>query len=115
MISDYIGIETTSNNSLYFLLAESRGDKDNDPLIIWFQGGPGCSSMLGFYTELGPYNFKYNKGNVKNRGIFTNNTEAWNNNAHVMFIDQPLGTGFSFANSIMDHRISEDQVAYDFY
>jgi len=71
--------------------------------------------MLGFYTELGPYNFKYNKGNVKNRGIFTNNTEAWNNNAHVMFIDQPLGTGFSFANSIMDHRISEDQVAYDFY
>jgi len=71
--------------------------------------------MLGFYTELGPYNFKYNKGNVKNRGIFTNNTEAWNNNAHVMFIDQPLGTGFNFANSIMDHRISEDQVAYDFY
>lgn len=116
MLSDYIPIETDKgNNSLYFLLAESRGDKDIDPLIIWFQGGPGCSSMIGMYTEMGPYNFKYNTGNIKNRGIFTENKFAWNNNAHVMFVDQPLGTGFSFANSIWDYRMTEDQVAVDFY
>jgi len=71
--------------------------------------------MLGFYTELGPYNFKYNKGDVKNRGIFTENKSAWNNNAHVLFIDQPLGTGFSFANSVFDHRINEHQVSLDFF
>lgn len=50
---------------LYFLMAESRSDPDTDPLIIWLNGGPGCSSMLGLYTENGPFYFNYDKEHIK--------------------------------------------------
>ena len=65
MISDYIPISATER--LYFALAESRNDPETDPLIVWLQGGPGCSSMLAMFTENGPYNFRYNAGSVNDR------------------------------------------------
>jgi len=52
--------------------------------------------MLGLYTENGPFNFKYNKENIMDPFEFEYNEFSWNNNANVMYVDQPLGTGFSF-------------------
>lgn len=52
--SNYIDIKDTTKK-LHFLLAESQNDWKTDPLIIWFNGGPGCSSMLAFATENGPF------------------------------------------------------------
>jgi len=112
LISDYIQID--EENSLYFLLAESRRDPDTDPLVIWLQGGPGCSSMLGFFTENGPYNYHFNPESTKERGTFEYNKWSWNNEANVMYIDQPLGTGFSWTENMFDHRMTETEVARDF-
>lgn len=100
---------------MYFLLAESRDDKENDPLIIWLQGGPGCSGMIGAWTEHGPYNFQYNPDSIKHRGNFTFNPHSWNKRAHVLYIDQPIGTGFSTANNVFSHRVNGEQVSRDFY
>lgn len=99
------------STSLYFLLVESRSaTPENDPLVIWLNGGPGCSSMLGAYTELGPYNYVYNPDGV---GVdemikLEYNEFAWNNNANVLFLDQPIGTGFSFTDTITTLRWNED-------
>lgn len=91
-ISDYIQIldGDAQYASLYFLLVESRSNKAlNDPLVIWLNGGPGCSSMLGAYTELGPYKYAYNGTGNSTDDIFkmVYNKYAWNNNANVMFVD----------------------------
>ena len=74
-------------DKLYFLMAESRSDPATDPLIIWLQGGPGCSSMLGLYTENGPFNFKFNKSNIKDPFELEYNEYSWNNKANVMYVD----------------------------
>lgn len=66
--------------------------------------------MLGAYTELGPYNYKFNAtGNTTDDKIkMVYNDHAWNNNANVMFVDQPIGTGFSFTDNFRNMRTNEE-------
>ena len=116
-ISDYIKIADhgEEESSLYFLLAESRDSPETDPLVIWLQGGPGCSSMLGLYTENGPYNYRYNASSISERAKFEYNEHSWNNHANVLYLDQPIGTGFSFAETFGQVRSNELDVAFDFF
>jgi cathepsin A (carboxypeptidase C) len=113
VISDYISIGDNNNNSLYFMLVESRSRPTTDPLIIWLQGGPGCSSMLAFFTENGPYNWHYTPLGQFSKGTMDYNPYSWNQKANVMYVDQPLGTGFSKA-SFLDLRWSLETIANDF-
>ena len=72
------------------MLVESRSEsRARDPLIVWLNGGPGCSSMLGAYTELGPYNYVYDpEGEIFDEQVMLEyNHFAWNNKANVMFVD----------------------------
>ncbi|KAI8865468.1 alpha/beta-hydrolase, partial [Ramicandelaber brevisporus] len=54
-VKQYSGyIDTADDKHLFFHFFESRGAPSTDPLVVWQNGGPGCSSMLGLYMELGP-------------------------------------------------------------
>ncbi|KAJ3272497.1 hypothetical protein HDV01_005448 [Terramyces sp. JEL0728] len=63
-------------------------DVVSPPLIIWLQGGPGSSSMIGLFYEVGPIKITSEKHFIKN-------FDAWNSNSSMLFIDNPLGAGFS--------------------
>jgi cathepsin A (carboxypeptidase C) len=91
MYSGFIPIPSSSKR-LHFLLAESQGDWKTDPLIIWFNGGPGCSSLLAFATENGPYQMS------AGQSTFHVNPQSWNLKANVLYIEQPAGVGFSYCN-----------------
>lgn len=71
LYSGYIPLTGTAKK-LHYMATLSRGDPTKDPIIIWFNGGPGCSSMLGFSQENGPY--ALNDGDT----IFRKNDYAWN-------------------------------------
>lgn len=79
-------------NDLFYWYFPSRASPSTDPLIVWFTGGPGCSSSLAMLTELGPIV-------IKPDGQQLPKAESWNNNANLLFIDNPIGTGFSHANT----------------
>ncbi|KAI0077845.1 serine carboxypeptidase [Panus rudis PR-1116 ss-1] len=84
----YIDIEA---RHLFFYFFESRRNPDVDDVVFWTNGGPGCSSGMGLFMELGPCRVK-----DANTTIF--NPHSWNEYANVFFIDQPVGVGFSYAN-----------------
>ncbi|KAJ2831824.1 hypothetical protein GGI24_001448 [Coemansia furcata] len=77
---------------------------DKVPLVFWFSGGPGCSSQIANWQENGPCS--YVPSSAFDRGMsdemrkllpheIRRNPNAWNNVADIVFIDQPVGTGFS--------------------
>lgn len=48
-------LEVTATKRLHYMFIESLNDPATDPVVVWFNGGPGCSSLLGFISELGPF------------------------------------------------------------
>ena len=51
----YITVNETLGKNYYYWFVESQNDPANDPILLWMQGGPGCSGLLGFWTENGPF------------------------------------------------------------
>ncbi|EMD36610.1 hypothetical protein CERSUDRAFT_124360 [Gelatoporia subvermispora B] len=86
----YTGYIDKEAHHLFFYFFESRNDPDTDDVIFWTNGGPGCSSSLGLFMELGPCR-------VNTPHNVTYNPYSWNENANVFFVDQPVGVGFSYA------------------
>ena len=70
---------------------DSGSNNDTLPLVLWLQGGNGCSSMLGLFTENGPFASLDGK-------TLTKTATSWHHLAHVAYLDRPAGAGFSFAS-----------------
>ncbi|KAH8103295.1 alpha/beta-hydrolase [Cristinia sonorae] len=87
-MSGYVDIGT--DMSMWFWFFEARENPETAPFTLWLNGGPGCSSMIGMFQENGPCQ-------VNSDGKTTVlNPFSWNNISNVIYIDQPIGTGFSF-------------------
>jgi len=104
-------IDTIDGKSLWFQAFESRSNPDKDPLLLWTNGGPGCSSAVGLFQELGPCAVPLRNGVMPsgppiNGTVF--NPHAWNSQSSIIFIDQPVGVGFSYT-------YDADQGAVDVY
>lgn len=80
-------------SALYYLFYTAKNKDQNAPVIMWLQGGPGCSSMFGAFTELGPYEVKCINGADCMESPRIN---SWNDKYHLLFVDQPVGTGYSY-------------------
>jgi cathepsin A (carboxypeptidase C) len=70
--------------------------------------------MLGMYSENGPYMWRYTPTGQIARGTMEYNPHSWNSQANVMYVDQPLGTGFSKPSNIFQYRWSLETIAKDF-
>ncbi|XP_066959558.1 retinoid-inducible serine carboxypeptidase-like [Macrobrachium rosenbergii] len=82
---------------------DQPGDYATYPLIMWLQGGPGCSGVgFGNFREMGPYDINGNK-----------RPYAWTKSANLLFVDNPVGTGYSYVED--DSALTTDnlQIAND--
>jgi serine carboxypeptidase-like clade 2 len=57
LYSGYLGVDGSSKQ-LHYVTALSQNNWQTDPVIVWFSGGPGCSSMVAWLQEHGPYNLE---------------------------------------------------------
>lgn len=93
-VRQYSGyVETPANNNLFYWFFESRNDPENDPTMLWLNGGPGCSSMESVLFEHGP-------ANLDSVGHLHSNPWSWNNNMNMLYLDQPARVGFSTGSEI---------------
>mmetsp|Transcript_16350 Transcript_16350/g.25524 ORF Transcript_16350/g.25524 Transcript_16350/m.25524 type:complete len:531 (+) Transcript_16350:46-1638(+) len=110
-LSGYMSVEGSKfdkkdDKELFYWFFESRNKVEGKtpPLIVWLTGGPGCSSTLALLFENGPC-----KVNESGDGTVSN-PNSWNTNAHMLWLDQPAGVGFSYGatNDSNEEMISED-------
>lgn len=103
--SGYLNIPDTQK-FIHYWLVESESNPETDPIVFWTNGGPGCSGLIGFMTEQGPFR-------PDAEGNLDENPYAWNKIANMIFLEQPVGVGFSYSDNNDDYRIGDDQAAKD--
>ena len=101
--SGYITLAGTQKHIHYWFV---EAEEANAPLVFWTNGGPGCSGLIGFMTEQGPF-YPDRDGNLMP------NQYAWNKLANMVFLEQPVGVGFSYSDNEDDYSIGDDQAAKD--
>ncbi|XP_044490815.1 serine carboxypeptidase-like 50 [Mangifera indica] len=106
--SGYLPVNPATGSAIFYTFYEAQtptSQLSETPLLIWLQGGPGCSSMIGNFFELGPWRVSENVEHLR----LEPNSGSWNRIFGLLFLDNPIGTGFSFAAS--DTEIPRDQIS----
>ncbi|KAJ8462046.1 hypothetical protein ONZ45_g18075 [Pleurotus djamor] len=92
-VKQYSGyLDGSDSKHLFFWFFEARNSPETAPLILWLNGGPGCSSTTGLLFELGPCAIADNGQGTKF------NPNSWNTNANIIFLDQPVNVGYSYSD-----------------
>ncbi len=86
----YSGYVSVGSSKFFYWFAESARSPQNDPLVIFLNGGPGCSSVAGSLSENGPFVVVNNGTQISNRET------SWNRLANILWIESPAGVGMSY-------------------
>ncbi|XP_022772836.1 serine carboxypeptidase II-3-like [Durio zibethinus] len=107
----YVTVDPIADRTLFYFFVESPENSSKKPLVLWLNGGPGCSSFgYGAMQELGPF-----RVNSDGKTLYRNEY-AWNNVANVIFLESPAGVGFSYSNDSSDYtKVGDKRTAQDSY
>ncbi|KAF2967631.1 hypothetical protein GQX73_g5936 [Xylaria multiplex] len=92
MHAGHIEITPEHNGNMFFWHFQNKHIANRQRTIIWLNGGPGCSSEDGAMMEIGPYRLKDANNLQYNNG-------SWHEFANLLFVDNPVGTGFSYVDT----------------
>ncbi|EFH70033.1 hypothetical protein ARALYDRAFT_890934 [Arabidopsis lyrata subsp. lyrata] len=112
----YIGVGEGEKVQLFYYFIKSENNPEEDPLILWLTGGPACTALSALALEIGPLTFKtegYNGGSPS----LVSTSYSWTKVASIIFLDQPVGTGFSYSTTPLSDKPSdtgETKQTYEF-
>jgi vitellogenic carboxypeptidase-like protein len=107
----FFTVDVAKASNMFFWHFPALDGNEKAPLLIWLQGGPGASSMFSLFHEIGPYELtrdgKGKHGEIK----LTERALTWNQKYSLLFIDNPVGAGFSYTKSADGYPQTEEAVA----
>ncbi|CAL1397622.1 unnamed protein product [Linum trigynum] len=105
----YIGVGEAAE--LFYYFVKSEGNPEADPLLLWLTGGPGCSAFSALTMEIGPIRLQVpvagHNGSLPNLNL---NPFSWTKFSSIIFLDLPVGTGFSYSTNPSPDDHPSDQV-----
>ncbi|CAK8576180.1 unnamed protein product [Lathyrus sativus] len=104
----YYSLPRSKAARMFYFFFKSRNSTNDDPVVIWLAGGPGCSSELAIFYENGPFQIADNLSIVWSE-------YGWDKASNILFVDQPIGTGFSYTSDDSDIPHDESGVSNDLY
>lgn len=97
----------------YYLVEAENADPTTAPTLVWYNGGPGCSSLDGFLYEHGPFRAVFDTAGNSHLNPFE---YSWSKLANTLYVEAPVGVGFSHSvapNPVVDYNCTDDTAAAD--
>ncbi|GAB2234622.1 hypothetical protein Droror1_Dr00003879 [Drosera rotundifolia] len=108
----YVTVDESHGRKLFYYFVESESNPKEDPVVLWLNGGPGCSSFDGFVYEHGPFNFEA----AKQREVLPTlhlNPYSWSKVSNIIYLDSPAGVGLSYSQHSEDYITGDLKTASD--
>ncbi|KAL5725448.1 sinapoylglucose--choline O-sinapoyltransferase [Ranunculus cassubicifolius] len=108
----YVGVDERDDVQLFYYFVQSERNPSEDPLLLWLTGGPTCSALSALAYEIGPLYFKdaEKKDDVPTLIL---NPNSWTKVSNIIFLDAPVGSGFSYSNTAQGSEIYDTTSAQD--
>ncbi|KAL9373571.1 hypothetical protein Peur_033191 [Populus x canadensis] len=100
----YVTVDENQDRALFYYFVEAESDPASRPLVLWLNGGPGCSSVgAGAFSENGPFRPSGGESLVRN-------DYSWNKEANMLFLESPAGVGFSYSANQSFYNLVNDTI-----
>ncbi|XP_031387575.1 serine carboxypeptidase-like 45 isoform X2 [Punica granatum] len=101
--SGYVAVDGRKQRALFYYFAEAEQDPATKPLVLWLNGGPGCSSLgVGAFNENGPFR--------PSGEVLVRNEYSWNKEANMLYLETPIGVGFSYSTDTSSYEAVNDKI-----
>uniref|UniRef100_A0A182PVV1 Carboxypeptidase n=1 Tax=Anopheles epiroticus TaxID=199890 RepID=A0A182PVV1_9DIPT len=104
----FLTVDKRFNSNLYFWYFPAKVNRTTAPLLLWLQGGPGASSLFGLFEENGPFR-------ITRELVAMEREHSWYENHNLLYIDNPVGTGFSFTDSDAGYARNQVQIGEELH
>jgi len=110
--SGFLTVDKLNNGNMFFWFFPAEESPETAPVVIWLQGGPGGSSMFGALKLHGPIITTVD-GNNQLSGV-EKNPYSWGRKHNMLYIDNPVGAGFSFSDKMPETQMEVTNNLYEF-
>ncbi|KAJ4846111.1 Serine carboxypeptidase-like 20 [Turnera subulata] len=108
----YSGYISFDEKNLFYYFIVSERNPSTDPVVLWLNGGPGCSSFDGFVYEHGPFNFE-DGGSDGGLPKLHLNPYSWSKVSNIIYLDSPCGVGLSYSPNPSKYETDDFKTAAD--